>query len=283
MPMGAVIEMSSSQMPLNHPRPVRSPRRLVRSATFALVGLTLALAVFASSAFAVVSKVGSGTFGITPRSVELYYPGGEGGADFSNPKGNPVVHSSNVYVIYWDPTRYDYHGVWQAVINGFLHNVGAESGSLPNVFAVDSQYVDKANSRHKYSITYRGSYTDTDAYPKPGCTEPAPFIAEPSITSTCLTDTQIQQELKGFISQHELQTGMNAIFYVLTPPGVTVCLDGGGPTGHCSNYEDSSEESYENSFCSYHGDINSSGAPEGDASTVLYAVVPWIAGALGDG
>ena len=64
---------------------------------------------------------------------------------------------------------------------------------------------------------------------------------------------------------------------------MTVCLDGGGPTGHCSDYEEGSEESYENSFCSYHSDINPGGLASGDANTILYAVIPWTAGGYGDG
>ena len=47
---------------------------------------------------------------------------------------------------------------------------------------------------------------------------------------------------------------MHSIFYLLTPPGATVCLDAGGSTGHCSDFEEEDEESYKHSFCSYHSD-----------------------------
>ncbi len=282
--MGAVIEMLSFPKPVACARRVPPPQKLALSGTLMLlVSLGAMLALFASPALAVVSEVEGHSYGVTPREVELAAPNEEGEKNFANPEGRAVVQSSNVYVIYWDPTKYDYHGDWQHVIDNFLNNVGAESGALSNVFALDSQYVDKTDHRAGYSITYRGSYADTDAYPKTGCTEPAPFNGSRSIATACLTDTEIQAELKSFISDHTLQAGMKAIFYVLTPPGVTVCLDGGGPTGHCSAYEASSPTSYEHSFCSYHGDINPTGALEGDSSTVLYAVVPWIAGGLGDG
>ena len=77
---------------------------------------------------------------------------------------------------------------------------------------------------------------------------------------------------------------MGAIFYLLTPPGVTVCLDGGGPNGHCSDYEGlPGETSYENSFCSYHSDINPGNPADGSSSTILYAAIPWVAGGFGDG
>ena len=75
---------------------------------------------------------------------------------------------------------------------------------------------------------------------------------------------------------------MGNIFYVLTPPGVTVCLDEGGPTGHCSDYE-ATQASYEHSFCSYHSDVSTTNPSEGDANTILYAMIPWTAGGLADG
>jgi hypothetical protein len=278
MPMEALIEMFSRPTLSNHPRPARSLRSFALSTTLLLaLSLGAMVTLFAASALAVVTEVEGHSYGVTPRSAELPTNDTSG---FANPHGHAVVESSNVYAIYWDPTKYDYHGDWQHVIDVFLHNVGAASGALSNVFAIDSQYVDKTNHRAGYSIAYRGSYTDTDPYPKPYCNDPAPL--EGSDAVACITDAEIQHELKTFISQHSLQTGMNAIFYLLTPPGVTVCLDGGGSTGHCSDYETSSQASYENSFCSYHNDINPTGAPEGDAGTILYAVVPWIAGGLGD-
>ena len=78
---------------------------------------------------------------------------------------------------------------------------------------------------------------------------------------------------------------MHAIYYVLTPPGVAVCLD--EASSHCSDYALSEAErekgerksaSYKNSFCSYHGAINPGKAPQGDGNTVLYATIPWSAG-----
>lgn len=279
MPMGAVIVMLRLLTPANPDRRARSPRKLaVGGALLLVVALTAMLAMSATSAFAMVNEVEGRFYGVTPRSTELPTNNPSG---FANAEGHVVVQSSNVYAIYWDPSGYAYHGDWQHLINGFFQNLGVEAdGPSNNGFLVDSQYVDKTNQRGPYKVTFRGAYTDTNPYPAPeGCKDPAPLPDKEAIT--CLSDGQIQTELKSFISQHTLQTGMNAIFYVLTPPGVTVCLDSGGPTGHCSDYE-ASAKSYENSFCSYHNYINPTKAPEGDSSTILYAVVPWIAGGLGD-
>jgi hypothetical protein len=284
VPMVGVIVMSYSPKPAIRARRGRSPRKMALRGLLVL-GASLA-AMFGPvgpSALAIVTPIKTNSYGVTPRST-LLVDGFQSlfaktePENFSNASGHAVVHSSNVYAVYWDPTDH-YHGDWQHNIDGFLHNAGAESGSGDTVFSVDTQYLDRTNHRGPYSITYRGAYTDTDPYPTPGCTDPKALEVLDAIT--CITDAQIQEELKAFIAQHKLQAGMNAIFYLLTPPGVTACLDAGGSTGHCSDYE-LAAESYKHSFCSYHADINPTKAAEGDASTILYAVVPWTAGGLGD-
>jgi hypothetical protein len=257
-------------------------------AALALAGTLLALLLGAVPAGAIVANVGSTEVGLQPRATEFFLDG-ELGASFANASGNPVVHSNSTYSIFWDPTN-SYHGDWQHLINGFLEHVGGASGRLANVFAVDEQYTDRSNEPLFNHSVFKGAYTDTDAYPTPsGCKDPHPFLEADQLrinkiaTPVCVTDEQIQEELKKFLTQHNLPTGMGAIYYLLTPPGVAVCLDKGGPTGHCSDYTGTTaEESFDNSFCSYHGAINPGGLSTGDANTVLYAAIPWSAGGLGD-
>jgi hypothetical protein len=253
-----------------------------------LTAFCLSLVVLCASAGARVSEEVPGTtVGLQPRSTVLRDGVGTEPKRFANGSGAPVLPSNKTYAIYWDPTD-NYHGDWQTLIDTFFHNMGAASGSLASVFAVDAQYTDAANRHAAYASTFQGAYTDTDPYPAVGnCTDPHPLEGtsypwEEPDAITCITNAQIEEELKLFIADHSLQKGMGTIFYVLTPPGVTVCLDEAG--GHCSDYEGlSGETSYENSFCSYHADINPDSAPNGDSNTILYATIPWIAGGFGDG
>jgi hypothetical protein len=125
-----------------------------------------------------------------------------------------------------------------------------------------------------------------------GCIDPRPFEIGAPLTEVCLSDTDVRAELQTYIAQHGLPRGMGTIYYILTPPGVAVCLDGGGPTGRCSDFagtikevetaetkkeEPTSYKSFKKSFCSYHGAIGN-----GDATTILYGAIPWSAGGLGD-
>jgi hypothetical protein len=270
--------------------------------------VALAVLVLVPSAGAVVTTVGSTTVGLQVRSAPAtaggFLPDSEG-ENFSNNAGNPIISHSNAFVIYWDPDAH-YKSEWQQLVDEFMQHVGTESGSASTVFSASTQYTDKANEHASSDFTFRGAYTDTHHYPaKAGCSDPHTT----AWSVTCLTDPQIREELQGFIKAHSLPTGMNSVFYLLTPPGVTVCLDETGE--HCSDYErpkngifggfqtevfarnpwgkESKPElevfgsaSYEQSFCSYHGDINPGGLPSGDANTIIYGMIPWTAGTAGD-
>ena len=173
---------------------------------------------------------------------------GAGPESFANPSGDPVLPANKTYAIYWDPT-YHYHNDWEEVIDGFFQNMGSTSGSLASVFAVDAQYTDAANQHAAYASTFMGAYTDTDPYPTglSNCKDPHKLEGESyphkePDAITCLTNAQLETELKLFIADHKLPTGMGTIFYLLTPPGVTVCLDKGGPTGHCSDFDGTTSE-----------------------------------------
>jgi hypothetical protein len=295
-------------------------RRSVLLAALVAASLALLGLMFADTpARAFVTTVGSTKVGMQSRSVLLF--DGSLRADplfeletmrpepekFDNESGSAIVGASKTYAIYWDPTKDYYHGDWQHVIDTFLENMGAASGSLSNVFAVDAQYTDAANQHALYKSTFQGAYTDTDGYPSSGCTDPEPPGSEDLIgpevkgkhTPICLTDSQIKEELTTFIADHSLPKGMGTIFYLLTPPAVTVCLDSGPSASHCSDYkqgayitgetveekkhkEEEEKAAYEKSFCSYHSDMDASNSSGGE-NTVLYGVIPWTAGGVGDG
>jgi PKD domain len=221
--------------------------------------MALSLCLGASPAGAVIS----GGFGFQRRSaptiknLPLQYHGG------------PVLHSSDSYALYWDPTG-TYRGDWKRLIDGYLHNVGAASGTLDNVFALNGQYGDSTGQAVNKS-TFRGAYTDTDPYPTTenggNCVEPAAFA--------CLTDQQIQAELQHVISSGSLPGATGpAVYYLFTPPGVTVCTDGGSAET-CSDSSQLKAEPH-TGICGYHSAIN-----PGSANPVIYAVQPWVAGYAG--
>jgi hypothetical protein len=245
--------------------------------------LVLASFLHATSAHAALATVEGHPYGVqgtsesiafgnvnTPHALNLTSP-----QTFNNTAGNPVVHGNNVYAIYWDPTGDRYHGDWRILIDRYLKDVATASGSLGNVFAIDSQYTDSTNSGASYRSTFRGAYSDTNPYPAvAGCNDAG---NGGYVTVTCLSDEQIQSELQNFVAQHNLPKGMNSIFLLLTPPEVEVCLDAGSSASHCS------ENTGSTGLCSYHSAITPTSPTTGDGNTILYAMVPWTAGGLEDG
>jgi hypothetical protein len=238
-----------------------------RGAAFALAATLAAIIAclcLAQSAGAVVTSIGGHQFGVQPETFAepvitepLSYQGG------------PVVHRTAPYALYWDRHTGQYRGSWEKLISGFLRDVGTDSGELGNDFAVITQYHDTTGANAAYDLTFQGASTDTDAYPASGnCSEGPP----------CLTDGQIRAELTKYIAANALPTGLNPasgptpIYYVFTPPGLTVCLEGSGEAGHCSS------QASEHPLCSYHSFIPAGGQL---ASTVLYVVEPWTAGSYG--
>jgi hypothetical protein len=242
----------------------RRPRRLVSTPLVLLAAAVVASLVLAQGAGAVITSVGGNQFGVQPETNE--FPSLNEPLSYGS---GPVVHSAAPYALYWDHHSGEYRGSWQELISGFLQNVGTDSGGLRNDFAVITQYHDSTGGNAAYGLTFRGAYTDTDAYPtSENCTEPGP----------CLTDAQIRAELTKYIVANGLPTGLNPpsgptpIYYVFTPPGLSVCLEGSGQHGHCSS------PSSAHPLCSYHSFIPAGGSL---SSTVLYAVEPWTAGNYG--
>jgi len=238
----------------------------------------------AAPAQAIVEEVGGTSVGVAPRTGTTI--ANNSGATFDNENGNAVLHGTNVYPVYWDPgdTFFEHHE-WQTIVSTFVQRVGAASGSPENIFGALDQYRDRSNHGAEYHTVLKGPYTDFKAYPAAGCTDPNPLEVG---SVTCLTDAQLRAELQSFVTSHGLPTGMNAVYYVILPPGVTLCLDAAAT--HCSDYTASEAEqeeerrastSYKHSFCSYHGDINPDKATEGDGNTILYGAIPWTAGTLG--
>ncbi len=235
--------------------------------------LSVAVLLSAAPAGAHVVKVGSTEFGVQ-RHNETLLESGEEPRTFANASGAPVVHQNSTYAIFWDP-EYHYLDPWTEVIDQFFQNMGSASGSLASVFAVDTQYTDKTDKPVYYRSFFHGSYADKVPYPSPaGCTDPNPWGAPSAIT--CLSDKQVREQLEAFITREKLPKGMETIYYVLTPPGVTVCTDEVLSASHCSS------NATANSFCSYHAAITPTNPGTGDKNTILYGVIPWVAGSAGD-
>ena len=159
--------------------------------------------------------------------------------------GGPVEHTNTVYAIYWVPSGYSVSSDYQSVINGFFTNVAADSGKTSNVYYSDTQYSD-GSGKVSYSSSFAGSTLDTNALPSSGCSD--------SYTSVCLSDAQIQSEIKRVVAANGWPTGPTTEYFLFTAKGIGSCS---GSSCAFSNY------------CAYHSWIGSG------SSEILYANMPY--------
>ena len=168
----------------------------------------------------------------------------EAAETFANPSGNPVLHGTNTYAIYWDPTDH-YHGDWQNLIDDLLPRRRAPPAARStSVFAVDSQYTDKTNQPASYKQVFKGAYTDTTPTPPSAAktrTRSAlvdrigPEIEEEIVGEKVKVDTRLPDRRAGGAAARSASSpptgcrrGSATSTTCSRPPGVTVCLDAGG-------------------------------------------------------
>jgi PKD repeat protein len=167
-------------------------------------------------------------------------------------QGGPVVHHSTTYTIFWDPPgaapREHFTTATKALINQYFADVAHDSGQNTNVYAVGQQFTD-ATGRAANDSTFGGTFDDTTAYPTTGnCS--SPHIAP------CLTRAQLETEIVSFVGAHALPTGLDPIYFILTPHDVTTCYFA---SSSCSD----------DTYCAFHSSIVS--GPD----TILYSHDPF--------
>jgi hypothetical protein len=168
--------------------------------------------------------------------------------------GGPVMTTNTVYAIYWAPS--DDSGVtfsdtnYQTIVNQFLDDVATAQDATGNVYGIDTQYYNASGTHIANESKFGGGYLDST---------PAGSYTSCSDTYTpgkCVTDSQIQAEVKAFMSAHGISASPTTLFAVFTAPGIGSC--------------DSSSSCAFSQYCAYHGDFSSGG------QTVYYANMPYV-------
>jgi PKD domain len=181
--------------------------------------------------------------------------------------GGPVVHSSDPFLVYWTPTGESIAAASQSVLERYLADAAADSGQTDDVFGVDRQYYDRAGFAD-YRQTFdpaRQAVFDPQPYPARDKAHCRDLVAS---YRTCITDGQLQAELKRLIEANGLPTAGSAselsanapVYFVILPADVNICVDGGLI---CAD----------DSMCAYHNDFSLR-----RAGTVLYSAIPAQAG-----
>ncbi len=233
MGTGARPEGTDAATPARHA--TRARRRAVVLALAAAALLALALAANAS---AVIVKLRHHHF-VSYQPLRHQEGASTFDAFFSNLdyNGGPVMPSNTNYAIYWSPSGTGaYPAGYVEGVDNYFKNLAADSGGHQNVDSVATQYNDTAGAFANYESHYGGELDDTQKYPTSGnCTAAA----------ICLTDAQLQAELKRYIAEKELPSNLESEYFILLPPGVATCLEGTS----CS------AGSKTPAYCAYHSNV----------------------------
>ncbi|MGZ4431023.1 MAG: hypothetical protein ACXVYV_05185, partial [Gaiellales bacterium] len=169
--------------------------------------------------------------------------------------GGPVMQAKSLtYAIFWTPPKLQTGAAthvsptYQSLIERYLQDVGGSG-----LYNVNTQYYQVVNGTKQKILnvsTWKGSWVDTSPYPASGCTDTA-------TPGNCLTDTQIQAEVRKARTANGWGAGKTRMFFVFTSSGEGSCLGADGSSCAFTQY------------CAYHGSFRSGG------TTVLYANMPY--------
>ncbi len=171
--------------------------------------------------------------------------------------GGPVMRSNTNYAVYWAPPTLPpgasaYPAGYQAGLNRYFEAVAHDSGSFTTIDSALVQYTQNGSEPAAYSSQFGGALIDTDPYPANGC----------SSATICLTDEQLRNELRSYVSAHGLPADLAHVYFILTPPGVESCSEARGHS--CS--DGASHATY----CAYHSYFTLG------AGVVLYTHDPYV-------
>lgn len=198
----------------------------------------------------------SGSMGLPSRNilglVPVHSPSGRVARPYlqANPliyHGSSVMRTNQTYAVYWDPASYTMSANYRSIIDGYLQNVAAASGTTGNVYATDTEYYDTSGTI-AYSSTFGGSVTDTTpiSVSSTNCGSVH--------TNPCLTDNDVVNELRRVMQAQGWTGGSNKVFFIMTPYQVDECYN----SSNCSY----------STFCGYHSGF-------WNGTWVFYAYIPY--------
>jgi hypothetical protein len=168
--------------------------------------------------------------------------------------GSVMTGNVTLYAIYWAPPQLQ---------NGNTASMASSYRQLQSRLLADFPYHGLASNLTQYyqqtggvktyisgQMTFGGEYVDTTPYPSSLC----PASTTPD---ACITDADIQKEVKKVMALKGWKGGTHSIFMVYTAKDEDVC-DSTSPNSQCANLD----------YCGYHSYI-------AQTTPVVYAIMPY--------
>jgi len=220
---------------------------------FAVAWLVIAVGVAAAEAPSPAASAGPSNdiLGVVPTQAAAHSGAGGGGTG-----GNLVYHGGKVLLtnktvaIYWTPSNAIGNGSgYSGLLNQYLGDVAAASGSTSNVYAVETQYYDSTNTHIAYNSSFSPAVYDNQPYPASGCSDTV------SQTTTCLSDSQLRSELQRLYSTGAIAADANTTYFLFTEKNIGSCYN----SSSCAFSQ----------YCAYHSNVALG------STTVQYANQPY--------
>ncbi len=168
--------------------------------------------------------------------------------------GSVMNPSVTTYAIFWTPAKLQ-NGAATSMTS---HYRTVQSNMLADyaghgIGNINTQYYQQSGTTISYIQNkggFGGSFVDTAAYPASGCHDTA-------TPGNCLTDAQVQAEIKKVMSTAKLTGGLNKIFMLFTSSGEGSCFD--STSSSCAYTQ----------YCAYHSYFHSGTTP------VIYSNQPF--------
>ncbi|MCU1400339.1 MAG: hypothetical protein JWN62_3448 [Acidimicrobiales bacterium] len=171
--------------------------------------------------------------------------------------GGPVMDTTGpagitITPIYWaPPDAQPFPPDYPAIINGYIDNVAAASGSTSNTYSVTTEYYQElagARTNLAYQITAGTPVVDPQPFPADGCQVLTGY-------DRCIVDGQLVDELARITAELGLPTDLSHFYPMFFPPGVMTT--------------DGTDADSVSVYCAYH-----SAAPSGD-NIIVYGNEPY--------
>ena len=168
--------------------------------------------------------------------------------------GGQIMPSVTIYTIFWQPPKLQTGAVAPALTATYRnlqirlmtdypgHGVGNNNTQYYQTVGGVTSYVKNAGS-------FGGSYVDASPLPASGCNDSA-------TPGNCITDAQIQTEIKKVVASKNWHGGPGTIFFLYTVRGEGSCFDS------------SSTSCAYTAYCAYHGAVSGT-------TPIIYANMPY--------
>jgi hypothetical protein len=172
--------------------------------------------------------------------------------------GGPVMQkASRTYAIFWEPRSLQngnpthVSATYNSLIKRYFQDVGGQG-----LYQNNTQYyqIKAGQTQHILNASsLAGTFVDTSAYPASGC-------VDAQTPGNCLTDSQIQAEVRHALTAKGWTPGPSKMFFVFTSFGEGSCFD--ASSSQCAFFGPQG-------YCAYHGAFTSGG------KNVIYANMPY--------